>query len=302
MLKQDARPLRISSHPRSSLNSSHHGSIDAVLKDLKNCSRRLHVALDAFRNEYHLLERLYYKGKNQHRLALFWRRVVEIRRFCRRLDGLHVDQIADTLRSSFFAAEAAPSNSKMMRGSWTHIPELAPVDLASQRCSACCALLEKMQEKLLDSYRSFNLAMQSGAFLQLILTLAAIASRMRAVGEELQEVLQATQDIARRISGILSAPTNNLAPLITDAVENEATTHPHHPQEFLTPQSGIAESSGLDLMTTSVQTGPTRRIVERSAAATADALKLQTAAKVSEHSRKKKRPKPRDEIDDIFGF
>lgn len=41
---------------------------------------------------------------------------------------------------------------------------------------------------------------QSGAFLQLTLTLAAVASRMRAICEELQEVLHLMQDAVSRIS------------------------------------------------------------------------------------------------------
>lgn len=96
----------ISSTPRGSFDESRHILIDASLKDLKLCSRRLQTAIGAFGEECQILERVYYKGKNQHRGALFWRRVVEIRRYCDRVRGLHIDNIVDVLRCSFFGEGA----------------------------------------------------------------------------------------------------------------------------------------------------------------------------------------------------
>ncbi|KAF8077988.1 hypothetical protein FPV67DRAFT_1662762 [Lyophyllum atratum] len=303
MRKRNTGPLPITSIPRSHLDSSQHGSVDVVLKDLKNCSRRLHVALGAFRDEYQVLERLYYKGKNQHRVALFWRRIVEIRRFCRRLDGLHIDQTVDTLRGSFFSPEDIPNNPKMMKGSWTHYPGITLVAMVLQCISMSSALLEKMQEKLLEAYRSFTLAMQSGAFLQLILILIAVVSRMSAVSTELQEILQTMQGIAQRISGILSTPTTLTLSLPTaEAVRDEATDLEHHHQDPSTSDTDIVKPSVLDCAKSAVPTGPARIVVERELKETKVAVKTSKGTKDNEHRRKKKREKPRDEIDDIFGF
>jgi hypothetical protein len=57
-------------------------------------------------NEAQVLERLYYKGKNQHRGALFWRRVGETRRYSARLGGIHIDDVVEILRYSFFGEGA----------------------------------------------------------------------------------------------------------------------------------------------------------------------------------------------------
>jgi len=97
-----ARSPPLSSSPRSSLDASHHRSINAVLKDLQTCSRRLHAALSTHRDELQILERLYYKGKNQHRSALFWKRVVEVRRYGHRLAEMAMPVVLDRLRSAFF--------------------------------------------------------------------------------------------------------------------------------------------------------------------------------------------------------
>lgn len=96
----------ISCSPRVFLSRCRHSSIDTLLKDLRACSRRLRIALEAHANESQVLERLYYKGKNQHRGALFWRRVAEVRRYSGRLSGIHADNVVEMLRRSFFGEGA----------------------------------------------------------------------------------------------------------------------------------------------------------------------------------------------------
>lgn len=93
---------------RSSVELSLHSRVDSILKALKSCSRRVDTALSAHKNELHVLQRLYYKGKNQHRSALFWRRVEEMRKYGSRLGGTKVDEIVSCLRASFFGATSLP--------------------------------------------------------------------------------------------------------------------------------------------------------------------------------------------------
>ena len=108
MLKRDTKAPTPSSLERRLLEDSYHASIDSGLKALKGFSRRLNLALDAFRDDHKVLERLYYKGKNQHRLSLFWRRVLETRRFCQRLNEMNIDQVVDMFRKSFFSDGILP--------------------------------------------------------------------------------------------------------------------------------------------------------------------------------------------------
>ena len=93
---------RPASAPRSLLDESRHASLDVSLKNLKLCSRRIQIALQTFKEEYRILDRTYYKGKNQHRGTLFWKRVVEIRRYCSRVDDGHINSLVEALRSSFY--------------------------------------------------------------------------------------------------------------------------------------------------------------------------------------------------------
>jgi len=90
--------------PRVSIDPSYYPSLDSVLKDLKSCSRRLQSVFSAYHDELQILERLFYKGKNQHRSALFWKRAAEMKRYCERLDTLGFPDMFALLRSSFYGA------------------------------------------------------------------------------------------------------------------------------------------------------------------------------------------------------
>lgn len=93
--------MSVSLHPRSEL-ASLHSSVDIALKTLKISSKKLQATLAAFRDEMQILERLYYKGKNQHRTALFWRRVCEVRRYGDRFNHSQLDSLVEVLRRSFW--------------------------------------------------------------------------------------------------------------------------------------------------------------------------------------------------------
>lgn len=89
--------------PRGLLDQTYQTVLDAALKDLKIAGRQLTLCLAMHADESQVLQRLYYKGKNQHRTALFWRRLVETRRYCDRLQGMKIPSLVDGLRYSFFS-------------------------------------------------------------------------------------------------------------------------------------------------------------------------------------------------------
>ncbi|KAJ7452469.1 hypothetical protein B0H11DRAFT_2073568 [Mycena galericulata] len=205
------RPPKLTRTAKASLEPDLHASIDAALKDLKTCARRLQPVLATFSEELQILHRLYYKGKNQHRPALFWRRVAEMRRYADRVEELSLLSLVDYLRYSFFGEELQ-QNSKLLKGSWTHYPNPSSVSFLLERIRGSLMLIHKMHGRLAHAYQSFVLAMQTGAFIQLILTLAGIASRMSSLAAELSEVLRLTWDAVNRILSTLDpgSTTRNL--------------------------------------------------------------------------------------------
>lgn len=102
--RRNCPPPTVSFSPRASLDSSSHSTVDGILKDLKAYSRRLQAALASYQDEMHVLERLYYKSKNQHRMALFFKRVSEIRRYGWRLLEVNISEHMQLLRASFYGA------------------------------------------------------------------------------------------------------------------------------------------------------------------------------------------------------
>ena len=79
-----------------------HHNVDGIIKNLKICTRRMQTVLASHQTELRVLEKLHYKGNNQHRTALFWRRVVDIRRCGRRIAEFGAEELATKVRLSFW--------------------------------------------------------------------------------------------------------------------------------------------------------------------------------------------------------
>ncbi|THV07507.1 hypothetical protein K435DRAFT_259813 [Dendrothele bispora CBS 962.96] len=202
MLRCRKQPTPNNIFDRSALSPSKFSAVDAALKDLKLLSRRLHKALSLQQTESQVLERLYYKSKNQHHSALFWRRVCEMRRFAKRLLEFDVTGVVDGLRATFFR-DADPSNSKSMSSSWSRYADEKYISSVISSLVSFSSLLQKMHERLGETYKSFSLAMQTGAFIQLTLTLTAIASRIAILVSEIDDTVQRTREVLTRLSAVL---------------------------------------------------------------------------------------------------
>ncbi|KAI0721697.1 hypothetical protein C8T65DRAFT_565758 [Cerioporus squamosus] len=208
---------------RSSLGPDKSPAIDSVLKQLKACSRRLQAALASHRTELQVLERLYYKGKNQHRTALFWQRVAEMRKLGERVDEMHTDDVVESLRLSFWG-EPSGRTTKILKGPWTHYPDAKPLLFVLERCSACCMLIDRARERLLGIYESFTLMMQTGAFLQMIVVLAAIASRIRLLLVEVRAALEVSWSASYRALQTIFPSEAHTVKLLLKSVEADAAS------------------------------------------------------------------------------
>ncbi|KAJ6496635.1 hypothetical protein C8R47DRAFT_349028 [Mycena vitilis] len=291
------------------LDSALHPHVDAALKQLKSCARSLQPVLSTFSDELQILHRLYYKGKNQHRTALFWRRVTEMRRYGDRVEELSLLSLVDSLRFSFFGEELQQT-SKLLKGSWTHYPDVSSVSFVLERIEGSITLVRKMHERLAHAYQSFSLAMQSGAFIQLILTLAGIASRMSSLASELSQALELTRDAVYRILVTLD-PKFDSEPRRRRMLRHGQSLHPV--PASVGGSTDVYEDTGvsigrqdprskISLPPCSIATPPVRAPpdsigVERSLVV----KKLKRSTGDSESKPKKKQKAKRDEIDDIFG-
>ncbi|KAF8628324.1 hypothetical protein AX15_003870 [Amanita polypyramis BW_CC] len=319
----------ISQIPRALVPHTCYSAIDSILKDLKIYSRRIYYALASHADELQLLQRIYYKSKNQHRGALFWRRLVEVCRYSKRLDDAKIFSVLEELRASFFGREAKqkcvirkalfsnktsqcikPKTSQGLMDTCTpekvrgEHPRLLPGmqksiakgEMVSEfRSQPDIRGFSQMQDRLLEAYRSFTLAMQSGAFVQLLLVVVAMTSRIRTLSIEVQEAL--------------SMATSSLEQFVTLDVSEElsSTILPTAPNTISPPPEAGRGTGGTSLSTehdsTPMQQITSRVIVQRHTEmkqpvgnGTPGRRRLENVQKI----KKVKAKKPRDEIDDIF--
>ncbi|KAI0831229.1 hypothetical protein BC628DRAFT_1352838 [Trametes gibbosa] len=274
--------------PRALLGTQSTPIIDGVLKQLKACSRRLQAALACHRTELQVLERLYYKGKNQHRAALFWQRVAEMRKFGGRVDEMHMDDVVESLRLAFWG-DPPSRTAKLLKGPWTHCPDAQALLFVTERIAACCMLLDRALERLLRAYESFTLMMQTGAFLQLVLVLAAIASRMSVLFTEAKAALEVAWSASYRALQTLhpasAARVKHLARTDTAAASPPATTPSRSdskPPPAVDRDPGPGNVQDEDLGSTLVRLPPAQRIP--AAEQNVDAFDADANANTTAHS------------------
>ncbi|TFK29900.1 hypothetical protein FA15DRAFT_752043 [Coprinopsis marcescibilis] len=287
--------------PRSKLAPSLHANVDVFLKNAKQSHRRFQSVVAALQNEGQILERLYYKGNNQHRLTLFWRKVSDIRKFSRQVKQLDPLETISTFYQCFFGS--SPSNdATLFKTAWNHYPD----DKSFQRTLDNLALLENFFQafctRSLSAYREFSLGLHSGAFLQTMLTLSAVASRIGYLSQEALMVIRDLLPQLQSIQGILSS------------MSGPSHSEPHAAQESVTKDEGEmqAQPEHQDLTRTVPQVSENIKIsisTDRDNKTSGSLPSKQPDTAVLPKKSKEKKPKAekvkkrkRDEIDDIFGF
>ncbi|GBE82312.1 hypothetical protein SCP_0406960 [Sparassis crispa] len=249
--------------------------------------------------------------------------------------------LVENERLSFWG-DTSTRTPKVLKRSWTHFPDSRSVLFVLRRCSECCALVTKTRERLIEAYHSFTLIMQTGAFLQLVLTLAAVASRLGSLLIEVSATIvhcqHAFYEVLQAIDPTQAASVKHI--LQKDAVDDNAQSGGDIlPQPATVPEPGedlgntVKRSSALVQETTAnllqVEQSPSlsTKAADRDSdlAAMSVVTSVRTAVKRKssssgptllpndqsiqrrngEHQQQNevnKRKKKRDEIDDIFGF
>ncbi|KAK7054932.1 hypothetical protein VNI00_003395 [Paramarasmius palmivorus] len=272
---------------RVDLPAEHHPTVDTILKELKQVSKRLQTYLTVFDGEIKVLERLYYKGKNQHRPALFWKRVTEMRRYGKRVEQLQLVNFFEDIRLSFFRE----SNSSQSKVAQIFLDSLSRRKIYKRDLATAIALprFPPKEEKMQDIFRAFTLEMQTGAFVHLILTVLGISSRLGLLVKDLHSLLVDARSMITRLTAIYQPSAAAKLPDTTDgrAVEDPAN-------ELLQPAMPVLPLPTPQVIP--VVTVKPRVVVEQSKPTARESKPAK--ANVTKPGRSKKK---RNEIDDIFG-
>ncbi|KLO06726.1 hypothetical protein SCHPADRAFT_837640 [Schizopora paradoxa] len=197
---------KIAPTARADIDVSFYGRVDAALKDLRTCSRQIGPVLLSMEDELRILDRLYYKGKNQHRLAKFWKKVEEMRRFGKRIVEMQLSARMDDLRYAFYGDGSLERNPSTLKKAWTQIPDVSYLSCMLYRVEGANVLVDEARRRFAGVNRSLLLMMQTGAFLQFIVTLTAIVSRLDALSQEIQEPLYSWKASLKSLISVMKVP------------------------------------------------------------------------------------------------
>ncbi|KAI0064624.1 hypothetical protein BV25DRAFT_1800468 [Artomyces pyxidatus] len=235
---------------RSVLDPAAHESVDAFLKNLKTHIRKLNAVFSKHEAEIALLERLYYKGKNQHRAALFWQRVSEARRYGHRLQELRIPALIESLRGSFYGEQVASIGTKALKGAWSHFPSASQIAFVLSQLRTCSLLLEQVRAANLEDVLVFILALQTGAFLQLMVVLVALVSKLDRLAldaaallaplyRDCHRVLQRLHPAdARKVRSTIAPSVQADAPAVVEPAQTTASADPVQTEALLDEDLG----------------------------------------------------------------
>ncbi|KAH8117525.1 hypothetical protein DFH11DRAFT_1504506 [Phellopilus nigrolimitatus] len=316
--------------PRSTINissSSLPAKIDSALKQLRAVTRQLSPLEACLADELRLLERLYYKGVNQHRSALFWRRVEETRRLGKRVHEMQMQGLTDDLRYLFYCARGGRREEVHLKSAWAQVPDARFVHFTHERTRGSLELIARARERFSGAFHSFSLMMQTGAFLQLILTLTAIVSRMDALVAEMSTVLEtlsatlslllealgekkakikSKNDAKRPIKSDPRSGSDVKVDFVVDEIMDEdlgsavirrnveVPSSNSNPDHDFSADSFLLEAEPVPSLIVSTT-------VEHASSTVASSTAGRTPKDRTGETKKTKKKKKRDEIDDIFG-
>ncbi|KAL5490473.1 hypothetical protein ACEPAI_5306 [Sanghuangporus weigelae] len=243
-----AKRLKLVQRARTDIDVSLCPRIDACLKAARQCAQQIAPFESCLQDEMRILERLYYKSVNQHRSALFWRRVKEVRRLGRRVLEVRLLGLLDDLRYSFYIGEDIERNPKILKTAWSKVPDEKFLTFINDRLKDILELIYTTKERLMKAYHSLSLMMQTGAFLQLIVILTAIVSRLNAIMEELETVLDSFLNNLEVLLEALGYKRNKKTTRTTDKTQMpKATSESRRPENRAVSKSEQAEINDEDL-------------------------------------------------------
>lgn len=96
-------PPKLQQKLKNELKPSDIIATDFCLKTLRTLRKSLAATVACYATERQLLHRIIYKNHNQHRNALFWRNIIQARRFATRIEEAGLAGVLDTVRMSFYS-------------------------------------------------------------------------------------------------------------------------------------------------------------------------------------------------------
>eukprot|EP00250_Pteridium_aquilinum_P004906 c15085_g1_i1 orf=107-1216(+) len=154
---------------------------------LKDVAPRVQKVLLQLQNEITIFERLMYKNANQHRRALYFRRLCQVRRDLRLVQAAHLTELIQNVAQCFGNTSIEP----FQKGRWRSKNRSSEVEGFRGHLYGVARLLEQMCDPILHASSKVAGLLGQTFFMPFALTTLSILARVRVL------VLQCLQDFVQ---------------------------------------------------------------------------------------------------------
>ncbi|CAG8439264.1 6547_t:CDS:2 [Diversispora eburnea] len=129
--------------------------------------------------ELNILERLYYKNKNQHKRTIYFRKIEEVRRITNRFKEMNIGDLLLEFIGWFYGADQDQNKKhQKQKKQWDHIPSRNMGLYVLSRINCAISLMDEALESYLDTYSNIQLLLRQTEFMTLALTMISILARL----------------------------------------------------------------------------------------------------------------------------
>ncbi|CAE6414030.1 unnamed protein product [Rhizoctonia solani] len=182
-------------------------AVAQLLKQLKSGHKNARNSQKLLFTEMHILERVYYKGNNQHGLSLFWRSVVSVRRMSARIYETNLPGLLEALGSMFH--EEMFGGQKVFSGAWTRIPSLSSIAQIMERLLDIGMLLQAISFRRSAPSKKHTISRINAVSSAFLDTISTIAPCVYAVFEAFEPSEPLLKKMSQRLTKFQSSPTTN---------------------------------------------------------------------------------------------
>ncbi|KAF0399017.1 hypothetical protein F8M41_009786 [Gigaspora margarita] len=124
--------------------------------------------------EMNILERLYYKNKNQHKRTKYFRKIEEVRRIILRFKEMKIGE----LMSEFIGLFYGNNKNQMHQKKWDYVPSQETSHYVLNRANCATSLMDKALKCYLDAYTDFHSLLCQTEFMSFALACLSILARL----------------------------------------------------------------------------------------------------------------------------
>ncbi|CAG8612320.1 14969_t:CDS:2, partial [Cetraspora pellucida] len=124
--------------------------------------------------EMNILERLYYKNKNQHKRAEYFRKIEEVRRIILRFKEMRIGE----LMSEFIGLFYGNDKNQIHQRKWEYVPSREISLYVLNRANCATILMDKALKCYLDAYTNFRSLLCQAEFMPFALACLSVLARL----------------------------------------------------------------------------------------------------------------------------